>query len=189
MVEAGDAVALYRRLSDANTPIWLTGGWGIDALLGVQTRPHKDLDVILLVDDVHRLLEILANDGYVLKELWSENRWVEDSDRNQVPTGFVLHDSTGRELDAHAMRIDEKGNGVPCWAEAEDFFLSKQDLAAEGVIAGVVVCCISPEMQLRAHCGYSLPEVQKQDLVHLHEKFGIPKGEDLSQDLPPGRDT
>ena len=173
MVEADDAVALYQRLTAADIPVWLTGGWGIDALLGEQTRPHKDLDVILLVDDVNKLLEIMVSDGFVLKELWSENLWVEDSDQNQVPTGFVYCDSAGRELDAHAMRIDQDGNGIPCWADAEDFILSKQDLSAEGVIAGNVVRCISAEMQVRAHTGYSLPEVQKKDLVLLQERFGI----------------
>lgn len=177
MISAREAITIYQRLTVANIPVWLTGGWGIDALLGVQTRPHKDLDVILLVDDVDRLLEILAVDGYVLKEIWEENLWVEDSEHNQVPTGFVYHDSVGRELDAHAMRIDEVGNGVPCWAEAEGFILSKQDLAAEGEIAGFVVRCISPEMQMRAHTGYPLPEVQRQDLKQLSIKFGIPMDE------------
>jgi lincosamide nucleotidyltransferase A/C/D/E len=32
--------------------IWIDGGWGVDALLGAQTRPHKDLDIAIEERDV-----------------------------------------------------------------------------------------------------------------------------------------
>jgi len=40
-------VELLRLLDKAAIPAWLDGGWGVDALLNTQTRPHKDLDLIL----------------------------------------------------------------------------------------------------------------------------------------------
>ena len=183
MINADDALTIYNLLAAQDILVWLSGGWGIDALLGEQTRPHKDLDVIMLLDDVHPLFNLLAVHGYNLKELWSENLWVIDSDQNKVPTAFVLHDSAGWELDAHAMRLDEAGNGIPSWAEAGDFILSKYDLSTAGIIAGTTVRCISPEMQLRAHLGYTLPGYQRQDLLRLHEKFGtsFPQGFSLFQ--------
>ena len=79
MVSAEDAISIYQRLLAAGIQVWLTGGWGIDALLGEQTRPHKDIDVIMLLDDVVRMRELLGRDGYSLKELWSENRWAVDA--------------------------------------------------------------------------------------------------------------
>ena len=115
MVGAQDVISLYKRLSADGIPVWLTGGWGIDALLGEQTRPHKDLDVIMLLDDVVRMGELLGRDGYRLKELWSENLWAIDAYGNKAATAFVLRDSKGRELDAHALRLDDLGNGVPAW--------------------------------------------------------------------------
>jgi len=48
-------------------------------LLGEQTRPHKDLDVIMLLDDVVRIREILGHDGYGLIWLWEENRSAVDA--------------------------------------------------------------------------------------------------------------
>ncbi len=27
--------------------VWMDGGWGVDALLGTQTRPHRDLDIVI----------------------------------------------------------------------------------------------------------------------------------------------
>jgi lincosamide nucleotidyltransferase A/C/D/E len=35
--------------------IWVDGGWGVDALLGEQTRPHKDLDIAIQQKDVPQL--------------------------------------------------------------------------------------------------------------------------------------
>ena len=172
MVTAEDVVSIHRRLLDNGIQVWLTGGWGIDALLGEQTRPHKDLDVIVLLDDVARLVEVLGQDGYDLKELWSENLWVVDGEGVETATAFVVQDSEGRELDVHAMRLDEGGNGVPAW-EAEGFALKREDLAGEGKIAGVAVQCLTPEMQVVCHTGYELPEKQMRDLELLHERFGI----------------
>ena len=42
-----DVVTLYRAFAAADAPVWLMGGWGIDALLGRQTRRHHDLDVLV----------------------------------------------------------------------------------------------------------------------------------------------
>jgi len=174
MVNAEDAIRIYELLSDNGILVWLTGGWGIDALLGEQTRPHKDLDVITLLDDVVRTQEILGAEGYSLKMLWEENRPVVDSNGNQVATAFVLHDPDGREFDAHAMIIDDQGNGVPVWEEAEGFLFSAVDLGGVGKIYGIEVQCITAESQLICHTGYEVPVKQLGDLKLLHEKFGIP---------------
>jgi lincosamide nucleotidyltransferase A/C/D/E len=172
MITADDAINIYHRLLDNNIQIWLVGGWGIDALLGEQTRPHKDLDVIMPVDDVERMCELLSHDGYKLGYLWEENLWTVDAHGAKTATAFVLQDAEGRELDAHAMRLDTEGNGIPAW-DAEGRILKRQDLAGEGVIAGVTVPCFTPEMQMACHTGYELPDKHLRDLEQLHEKFGV----------------
>jgi lincosamide nucleotidyltransferase A/C/D/E len=173
MVNAKEAVNLYNFLQSHNIPIWLTGGWGIDALLGEKTRTHKDLDVLILLDDVYKLCQLLAERGYRLKMTWEENRWAMDADDIKVPTAFVLHDSAGRELDCHAIQLDEKGSGIPTWENTEGIVLNQQDLRTIGWIEGTAVHCISPETQFQAHQGYQLPENQKKDLTLLQEKFSI----------------
>ena len=172
MVGAEDAISIYTRLLTNGIQVWLTGGWGIDALLGEQTRPHKDLDVIMLLEDVVRMRELLSRDGFGLKELWSENRWVVDAHGVEVATAFVLQDSKGREVDAHAMRLDDRGIGIPAW-EAEGSIFEKQDLTGEGMIAGFAVQCLTPEKQVLCHTGYELPDKQLFDLELLYEKFGV----------------
>ena len=173
MVNTEDVIKLYNRLMANGIQVWLSGGWGIDALLGEQTRAHKDLDVIMLMDDVVRLREILGYDGYVLKELWSENRWTIDAQGVETATAFVLDDGEGRQVDAHALRIDNQGNGIPAWVEEHGFIFTKQDLAGEGMIGGLAVRCLSAESQVICHTGYELPEKQVGDLERLHEKFGV----------------
>ena len=172
MVSAEDVIRLYRRLWAESIQVWLTGGWGIDALLREQTRPHKDVDVIMLVDDVARLRSLLEHDGYRLKELWSENRWDVDAQGIEIATAFVLQDAEGHEVDVHAMRLDEQGNGMPAW-EGEGLIFERQDLASEGMIAGVVVRCLTAEMQVACHTGYELPDAHRRDLELLHEKCGV----------------
>ena len=186
MVHSEDVISIYQCLLTNGIQVWLTGGWGIDALLGEQTRPHKDLDVILLLDDIVRMRELLGRGGYGLKELWSENRWVIDTHGNKITTAFVLQDSEGREFDAHAMRLDDLGNGVPEWEGAEGFIFKKEDLAGEGVIAGFAVQCITPEMQVLCHTGYELPEKQLRDLDLLYEKFGAEYPDEYSCFRPSG---
>ncbi len=172
MVGAEDAIKIYQRLADCGIRIWLTGGWGIDALLGVQNRPHKDLDVIMLLDDVVRMRELLGREGYRLKELWSENRWVVDRHGNETATAFALEDGAGHELDAHAIRLDEEGNAIPAWDSEEQIF-EEYDLGGEGRIAGRAVRCITPEMQVLCHTGYELPDEQLGDMERLCKRFGL----------------
>ncbi len=172
MTNAEDVTHLYQRLMDEGIHVWLLGGWGIDALLREQTRPHKDVDVLILADDVVRLRDLLEREGYRLKELWSENRWDVDAQGVEIATAFVLQDAKGREVDVHAMRLDEQGNGIPAW-EGEGLIFERQDLAGEGLIAGVAVRCITPEMQVACHTGYELPDAHRRDLELLHEKFGV----------------
>lgn len=172
MIDARDVVSVYQRFQGEGIQFWLTGGWGIDALLQEQTRSHKDLDVIVLVDDVARMRELLSRDGYRLKELWPENRWTVDAHGSKVPTAFVVIDPKGREIDADAMRLDERGNGLPAW-EAGGLVFDRADLSAEGAIGGLTVQCLSPEAQMSRHTGYDLPDQHVRDLELLRERFGV----------------
>jgi lincosamide nucleotidyltransferase A/C/D/E len=173
MVSAEEVIRIYKCLGGHGIQTWLTGGWGIDALLGEQTRPHKDLDVVMLLDDVARTCAILEGLGYTFAYLWPENRPANDRQGVETATAFVLQEPDGREIDIHAFLFDEQGNGIPAWAEAEDFFFKKEDLSGKGVIAGSTVQCLTPEMQIRCHLGYAVPEKQLRDLAHLQAKYGV----------------
>ena len=186
MVSPEEALRIYTLLADQGIPVWLSGGWGIDALLGEHTRPHKDLDVIMLLDDMLRTEALLNAAGYSAKILWEENRWELDSQGQQTATAFYLQAPDGREFDTHAMRLDEDGNGIPAWQAPEDFIFSKADLAGRGSIHGFPVQCLSAQSQISCHAGYELPENHLRDLERLHEKFGLPLPEPFSAPHKPG---
>jgi lincosamide nucleotidyltransferase A/C/D/E len=160
---------------------WVCGGWGIDALLGREARPHKDLDILVQLDDIVRARELLERDGYRLMELWSENLRTTDSRGVETDTGFVLEDAAGRQIDLHAISLRLDGSAVPAY-DGEGMAFSADDLSGEGAIAGAPVRCLSVEMQFRGHTGYELPERQIRDLELLRERFGVERPKYLARD-------
>ena len=55
-----DVLDFYRTMSEIGVEVWIDGGWGVDALLGEQTRPHKDLDIAIQQRHVPSLREALS---------------------------------------------------------------------------------------------------------------------------------
>ena len=180
-MKAEDVVELYILLLEHGVQIWIDGGWGIDALLQEQTRPHKDLDAFVAIEDLPTLTAVLSQHGFRLKEIWSENYWrphnehvqliQRDNHPGEVATAFVLKDPLGRELDFHVMYIDEHGSGTPAWDCTISF--SPDALQGHGVIAGLPVRCLSAAMHMRTHTGYELQDKDRQDLGRLQERFGV----------------
>ena len=44
-MDAPSVIRIVDRLERDDIDVWLDGGWGVDALLGKETREHDDLDV------------------------------------------------------------------------------------------------------------------------------------------------
>jgi len=180
-MKAQDVLELCTLLQEHGVQIWIDGGWGVDALLERQTRPHKDLDAFVAFDDLPTMTTVLSRRGFVLKEIWGENRWLRHHGHvlligtgetgGEVATAFVLKDVLGREIDVHVLHIDEHGYGTPAW-DCSVFF-SPDALIGHGIIAGSPVQCLSAAMHMRTHTGYQLQAKDIQDLRLLHERFGI----------------
>lgn len=194
-MRAEDVVALYTLLEQHGVQVWVDGGWGVDALLGQQTRPHKDFDALVRVDELVAFSEVLAARGFTLQELWSENRWVGYADEvkligrtsaagSDVATAFVMRTSTGLELDVHVLMVDSHGYGHPAW-EA-DVRYPPEALAGRGCILNTPVRCLSAAMQMLTHTGYVLQAKDRQDLRLLHERFGTAYVDEATQRWPDG---
>src|SRR5438874_707818 len=101
-VDGRDVAELYQVLLHEGVQVWVDGGWGVDALLERQTRPHKDFDAIASFDDLPVLAAVLADRAFALKVIWEENRWVahpesvpligREAPHRSVATAFVLSD-------------------------------------------------------------------------------------------------
>lgn len=51
-------------LRNAGVPCWLFGGWGVDFLAGCITRPHEDVDFMILKEDAPRVEQLLSEQGF-----------------------------------------------------------------------------------------------------------------------------
>jgi len=158
---SADVIEIHSTLANFGIHIWIDGGWGVDALLGGQTRLHKDLDIVIEDHNVVRFERFLASRRY--------RRSKREIER---PFNFVLADDNRREIDVHVILLDEKGNGN--YGPLEKGIMYPADsLTGSGTIEGHPVRCISPEWMVRFHSGYVLTEKDYKDVSALCEKFGI----------------
>ena len=163
MMSSGDVVEVLDRLDSVQIEVWLDGGWGVDALLSEQTRPHDDLDLIVRLSDVPTLRVVLARHGFQLVE----GAW---------DSSFVIRDHRGRELDIHTVRFDEEGNGIYTGVARggnELDICPASGFAGTGIVAGRQVMCLTPELQMLCHSsGYEPSETDFHDMRLLHARFG-----------------
>ena len=160
-MEATDVISIYETCQKNDLIIWIDGGWGVDALLGYQSRPHKDLDIAIQEKDVSKLRELLQGKGYgeiKLEIARSHN--------------FVLGDKKGHEIDIHVIVLDAKGNGIYGPVGNGEMYPA-DSLTGTGIIAGKNVKCISPDWMVKFHSGYGLKEKDFRDVSALCKKFGI----------------
>jgi lincosamide nucleotidyltransferase A/C/D/E len=154
---AAVVVMLLEFFRQAKIDLYIDGGWGVDALLGRQTRPHSDLDIALQHTDVPRLRALLEARGF--RELPRDDSW---------ECNFVFGDDQGRQVDVHSYTFDSTGNHI--FGVAYPF----DSLSGTGFINGIPVKCISPEWMVKFHSGYRLDWNDYQDVKALCQHFGIP---------------
>ena len=173
MVSAEDIIQIHTLFQYHSISMWVNGGWGVDMLLGEQTRPHKDLDFLLDVKDVPMACAILGHQGYVLNWLWEENRWIWTLDAMYIPTGFVMEDPFGRQMDIHAVWFDDSGYGIPAWEDDSGFTFDQIASVAQGRVGNYHLPCYNAELQLQCHRGYELPQKHIDDIERLTERFAL----------------
>lgn len=138
--------------------VCIDGGWGVDALLGRQTRPHSDLDLIVDRRDGPVLREIMENASFTRLSL--DGEVYEEPSNLRVDVHFVDRDATG-------WRSFDLGDGRE-WPFPPSAF------AGMGVIAGRSVRCLLPEAQVQCHAqGYAPKEKDLRDMLALQEQFGL----------------
>jgi lincosamide nucleotidyltransferase A/C/D/E len=63
-VDSRQVLAVVELLRAEGVVGWLDGGWGVDALLHEQTRSHADVDLVVDVAGLDRLVGSLRAEGY-----------------------------------------------------------------------------------------------------------------------------
>lgn len=162
MMTGEDVMRVLDLLEQAGVRCWVDGGWGIDALLGEQTRDHDDLDLALEWQDLGRFEAAVAGEGF--RETCRDG-----------PGNPVFADAAGRRIDVHVVDTafeitDEQGSrvyggrGLPYEVGA---------LEGAGEILGRPVACCTAEFQVRSHTGYDFDEQDVRDLIALRDRFGV----------------
>ena len=161
-ITSRDVTEFCRAMQELGIEIWIDGGWGVDALLGEQTRPHGDLDIVVQEHDCQAVVSHLQEQGF--QEL------ARDDSR---ACNFVMGNHEGKEVDFHVVVLDEDGNGIYGPLDAPEGIYPADALLGRGSIDGVAVKCTSPEYQLQSRIGYALGETDLKDIMALAEKFAL----------------
>jgi len=140
-------------LAAAGCRSWVAGGWGVDALVGRQTRPHRDLDLALDAVRLDAGLTALASLGYAVETDW-------------LPVRVELHRAGHGWVDVHPVIFDASGAGVQAGFEGE-VFRYPSACFTRGWIGGAQVDCLSAERQRRFRQGYQLRAIDHHDLALL----------------------
>jgi lincosamide nucleotidyltransferase A/C/D/E len=148
-------LAVLEAVRTVGCRFWLEGGWGIDALVGRQTRPHRDVDIDIDATFEDDVLTALHGLGFGFET---------DMRPNRVELG-----STGRGwVDVHLLVIDAQGNARQAALDG-GWYEFPRSFFTVGRLGDVSVPCVSIEAQRLFHSGYELRDVDRHDLAVLGE--------------------
>lgn len=154
MMTTADVVAVIEALDAAHVRAWVEGGWGIDALVGHQTREHDDVDLAIdsAGDGFERAVAALTAMGYSVT--------IDD-----LPVRLVVETSDGRSVDLHPLHFAVDGSAVQS-GHARDY-----PYPADGFTIGRIgdrdVPCLTVALQIDFHSHYDPRPVDHHDLSHL----------------------
>jgi lincosamide nucleotidyltransferase A/C/D/E len=157
---ADDVLSILAVLRAADVDTWLGGGWGIDALVGEQTRQHRDLDLMHRENQEPAVIAALAHAEFSETLDWR-------------PVRFVVTDPVGREIDLHPLAFAADRSAVQASPGPEHPFLYPASCFVTGTIQGTEVPCLSPDQQVYFHQGYEPADRDLHDMAQLRRAFGI----------------
>jgi lincosamide nucleotidyltransferase A/C/D/E len=161
MMNTDAVLRVLATLEKARVQVWLDGGWGVDALLGEQTRNHADLDIVVSSTDMPKLREALLAIGFQAKAGGST-------------TNFVLVNAQGLEIDVHPIEFDRRGYGFFAMPDGRRWPFPPAAFAGQGRVGLRQVRCLSADAQVQCHGqGYEPTEKDLRDMERLQERFGV----------------
>ena len=138
MVNITDVKQILQFAIDAEIKVFLDGGWGVDALLGYQSRAHNDIDIFVEKNDYQNFIEIMkANGFYEIK--------MEYTTLNHT----VWEDLKNRIIDLHCFEYTDEGEIL---YDGDCFPV--ETFSGKGRIEEIEVSCIEPYSQVMFHLGY-----------------------------------
>jgi lincosamide nucleotidyltransferase A/C/D/E len=142
---------------DAVPDAVIDGGWGVDALVGRQTRDHDDLDLVIRSNHLATAVDALARLGFTITT-------------DERPTRLVVSRSDGRRVDLHLVEQTSSGTTQRLPGGRQFTYLLDR---TSGTIDGRVVRCLSPEMQVLTHAGYEPDDDDRADVGQVAALSGL----------------
>jgi lincosamide nucleotidyltransferase A/C/D/E len=157
-------------LATTGVSVWIAGGWGVDALLGRQTRRHYDLDLVISDSDeeYRKVADVLQREGFHPDE-------PELTPGLAMPLRCAWHHDDGHSLEIMPVALQAPPfNAAPAGARTP----ADWSPFTSGQIGGRRVPCLSAGLQVTLHeeYGYPLRDIDETDLgllqayVHGAEK-------------------
>ena len=160
MMQARDVLEVVVSVQNAGVPIWLDGGWGVDALVGEQTREHDDLDCVIALSDAPLARDALAGLGFAVAH-------------DELPTRFVVRHRDDRRVDFHTVTFDAAGGATQQLQDGSHCPFPPEGFSGTGQVGGVQVRCLTAAVQTLHHLGYDPDEKDHHDMRLLAERLGI----------------
>jgi lincosamide nucleotidyltransferase A/C/D/E len=139
---------------------WLAGGWGIDALVGRETRRHYDADFVIdnARTEYPRVAEVLSLAGFRLR---AEYHYPEEP---MAVRYEWIHADGHPVIDILPVDFQQEPFGRP----SDDLLDSRlDDLFTTGRIGECPVPCLSARLQIALHSGYPPRFKDSKDLELL----------------------
>ena len=162
-----DVFQVMGALEAGGVPFAVAGGWGVDALVGRQTRSHDDLDIV--IDDykanLGRALDALAPLGFRLTGSYERRAW--------MPMNAVLEDGAGRDVDLDSVNWEVLAREFgPPGADGASRRQFEHRVFAEGTLGGRRIPCLSADVQLLYHTEFDLTPRRRHDVTLLRDELG-----------------
>jgi lincosamide nucleotidyltransferase A/C/D/E len=154
-MEAAQVLALFRDFERSGWRVWAAGGWAVDAVVGRQTRPHRDLDIAVDASQLAGITSHLQGLGYRITI-------------DERPSRLELTDADGAAVDIHPVSFAPDGTGIQAGLNAGSFHYAADGFTV-GVLDGRAIPCLSIRQQLAFRDGYALRATDRHDIELLLE--------------------
>ena len=100
MVNEKDAREIISLAMEAGIDVWLDGGWGVDALMGRQTRQHDDIDLFVQREDEESFIQLIKVQGFEEKPmpytLKDHTTW--EDEKGRIVDLHIFHFAEGHQI-------------------------------------------------------------------------------------------
>lgn len=168
IMTAEKLIAIYSDLESLGVRPILDGGWGVDALLRVETREHKDVDLIIIEKDLRKVKDHLLSQGY--KDCTEDGVW-----------WHFFMESSDATVDFIVVQ-PEKSGGAYLGPRKNEMFFPQEAFTGMGYINGKEVRCLPAKYRVRSLTrdfgvvvknDYQISVQDCQDMIALCKKFDI----------------